>query len=242
MAAVPNTSATALFELKGAALTLAALVLRNTDLAALAEALDAQTIDAPGLFDRDPVAIDLAQVQDATEAIDFMQLCSLLRRHKMVPVAVKGGTAAQMAAAFEAGLVQAHDQAPLSPRPRAVAEPPPVPVPVPVPAMIVSRPLRSGQQVVARGGDLVVLAVVSYGAEVIADGSIHVYAPLRGRAVAGARGDTRARIFSTCMEPQLIAIAGTYRTIDTDLPADVRGKAAQARLDGEQLVLEALKS
>jgi len=108
--------------------------------------------------------------------------------------------------------------------------------------MIVSRPLRSGQQVVARGGDLVVLAVVSYGAEVIADGSIHVYAPLRGRAVAGARGDTRARIFSTCMEPQLISIAGTYRTIDTDLPADVRGKAAQARLDGEQLVLEALKS
>jgi septum site-determining protein MinC len=236
MAAVPNTSATALFELKGAALTLAALVLRNTDLAALAEALDAQTTDAPGLFDRDPVAIDLSQVQDATEAIDFTQLCSLLRRHKMVPVAVKGGTPGQMAAAFEAGLVQAHEQATPPPRPRA--EPPPAPVP----AMIVSRPLRSGQQVVARGGDLVVLAVVSYGAEVIADGSIHVYAPLRGRAVAGARGDTRARIFSTCMEPQLISIAGTYRTIDTDLPADVRGKAAQARLDGEQLVLEALKS
>lgn len=240
MAAVPNISPPALFELKGAALTLAALVLQNTDLAALAEALEAQTTDAPGLFDRDPVAIDLSQVQDATQAIDFTQLCSLLRRHKMVPVAVKGGTPEQRAAAFEAGLVEAHDHAPPHPRPRP-AEAPAAP-PAPVPTMIVSRPLRSGQQVVARGGDLVVLAVVSYGAEVIADGSIHVYAPLRGRAVAGARGDTRARIFSTCMEPQLIAIAGTYRTIDTDLPADVRGKAAQARLDGEQLVLEALKS
>jgi septum site-determining protein MinC len=239
MAAVPNTSAPALFELKGAALTLAALVLRHTDLARLAEALEAQTTDVPGLFDRDPVAIDLSPVQEATEAIDFAQLCALLRRHKMVPVAVKGGSAAQMAAAFEAGLVEAHDHAAPPARPR-VAEPPPAPAAVPT--MIVSRPLRSGQQVVARGGDLVVLAVVSYGAEVIADGSIHVYAPLRGRAVAGARGDTRARIFSTCMEPQLIAIAGTYRTIDTDLPADVLGKPAQARLDGEQLVVEALKS
>ncbi len=240
MAAVPNTGQPALFALRGAALTLAALVLRHTDLAALSEALDAQTLDAPGLFDRDPVAIDLSQVQDATEPIDFAELCSLLRRHKMVPVAVKGGTPAQMAAAFDAGLVQAHEQATPPPRPRPAAEPPSPALQAPT--MIVSRPLRSGQQVVARGGDLVVLAVVSYGAEVIADGSIHVYAPLRGRAVAGARGDTRARIFSTCMEPQLISIAGTYRTIDTDLPADVRGKPAQARLDGEQLVLEALKS
>lgn len=243
MVAVPNTSTPALFELKGAALTLAALVLRNTDMAVLAEALEAQTTDVPGLFNRDPVAIDLSPVQDATEAIDFAQLCALLRRHKMVPVAVKGGSAAQMAAAFEAGLVEAHDHATPPARPRMAEPPPAAAAALPTtPTMIVSRPLRSGQQVVARGGDLVVLAVVSYGAEVIADGSIHVYAPLRGRAVAGARGDTRARIFSTCMEPQLIAIAGTYRTIDTDLPADVRGKPAQARLDGEKLVIEALKS
>jgi septum site-determining protein MinC len=86
-----------------------------------------------------------------------------------------------------------------------------------------------------------VLAVVSYGAEVIADGSIHVYAPLRGRAIAGARGDTAARIFSTCMEPQLVAIAGTYRTTDTALPADVQGKPAQVRLAGGTLAIEALK-
>jgi septum site-determining protein MinC len=82
---------------------------------------------------------------------------------------------------------------------------------------------------------------VSFGAEVIADGSIHVYAPLRGRAVAGARGDASARIFSTCMEPQLVSVAGIYRTTETALPADVQGRPAQVRLAGEKLVIEALK-
>ena len=108
------------------------------------------------------------------------------------------------------------------------------------PAMVVDKPLRSGQRVYARGGDLVVLAVVSFGAEVIADGSIHVYAPLRGRAIAGARGDTKARIFSTCLEPQLVSIAGIYRTTETPLPDAVRGRPAQVRLDGEKIIVEPL--
>ena len=107
--------------------------------------------------------------------------------------------------------------------------------------MIIDRPLRSGQQIYAKGCDLVVLAVVNVGAEVIADGNIHVYAPLRGRAIAGARGNASARIFSTNMEPQLVSIAGTYRTTETALPADVLGKPAQVRLDGEKLVFEPLK-
>jgi septum site-determining protein MinC len=118
-------------------------------------------------------------------------------------------------------------------------------VQVPAPAaatLIIERPLRSGQQVYARGGDLVVLGVVNFGAEVIADGSIHVYAPLRGRAIAGARGNVAARIFSTCMQPQLIAIAGTYRTVETALPDDVHGRPAQVRLEGESIVVEPLES
>jgi len=117
----------------------------------------------------------------------------------------------------------------------------PAPVPPSPSTLVVDKPLRSGQQVYARGGDLVVLAVVNFGAEVIADGSIHVYAPLRGRAIAGARGNTDARIFSTCMEPQLVSIAGIYRTTDTALPADVAAKPAQVRLDGEKLLVEPLK-
>jgi septum site-determining protein MinC len=111
-----------------------------------------------------------------------------------------------------------------------------------VPTRVIQKPLRSGQQVYAKGGDLVVLAVVNVGAEVIADGHIHVYAPLRGRAIAGARGNTEARIFASRMEPQLLSIAGIYRTTESELPADVLGKAAQVRLDGERLVIEALET
>ena len=84
------------------------------------------------------------------------------------------------------------------------------------------------------------LAIVNAGAEVIADGSIHIYAPLRGRALAGVRGDQAARIFCTCMEPELISIAGIYRTVETALPDDVQGKPAQVRLDGEKLIVEPL--
>jgi len=105
-------------------------------------------------------------------------------------------------------------------------------------AVIVDRPLRSGQRVYAKGTDIVVLDMVSYGAEVIADGNVHVYAPLRGRAVAGASGNTSARIFSTCMEAQLLSIAGIYRTIETDLPKEVAGKAAKVRLEGEKIIIE----
>lgn len=110
------------------------------------------------------------------------------------------------------------------------------------PTRVIDRPLRSGQRVYARGGDLVVLGLVSHGAEVIADGNIHIYGPLRGRAIAGANGDAAARIFAAAMEPELISIAGTYRTTDKPLAADVLGKPAQVRLDGDRMLIEPLKS
>jgi septum site-determining protein MinC len=252
------SSAPSAFELKSAALTLVAVVLKTVDLALLSQALDERFADAPEVFDNDPVAIDLSHVRDASDPIDFVVLIHLLRGHKMLPVAVKAGSSQQMEDALAAGLAEAHGSgppaAPPAPRERAVATPIPAmaaPEPVAVvaeappasrPALIVDKPLRSGQRVYAKGADLIVLAVVSFGAEVIADGNIHVYAPLRGRALAGALGDTEARIFTTCMEPQLVSIAGIYRTTETELPPDVLGKPAQVRLDGEKLVVEALKS
>jgi septum site-determining protein MinC len=96
--------------------------------------------------------------------------------------------------------------------------------------LFLTRPLRSGQQIYARGGDLIVLAAVNSGAEVIADGHIHIYAPLHGRALAGASGDTEARIFSTRFDAQLVSIAGLYRTFDSGVPADLAGKTVQVRL------------
>ncbi|MEF8734237.1 MAG: septum site-determining protein MinC [Candidatus Accumulibacter meliphilus] len=96
--------------------------------------------------------------------------------------------------------------------------------------LFLTRPLRSGQQIYARGGDLIVLAAVNSGAEVIADGHIHIYAPLHGRALAGASGDTEARIFSTRFDAQLVSIAGLYRTFDSGVPADLAGQTVQVRL------------
>lgn len=242
MVVARQTNTSPIFELKSAALTLVAVLLKTTDLELLALALEARFADAPELFDQDPVAIDLSLLREADEAIDFGALVTLLRRYKMQPIAAKAGSAAQMDAALAAGLTEAHGPAQPSPPAPAAALAVAVETPAaPRTALIVDKPLRSGQRVYAKGGDLIVLAVVSFGAEVIADGNIHVYAPLRGRALAGALGDTSARIFTTCMEAQLLSIAGIYRTTETELPAAVLGKTAQVRLDGERLVVEALK-
>ena len=101
--------------------------------------------------------------------------------------------------------------------------------------MVVTGPLRSGQRVYARQSDLIVMGVVSRGAEVIADGNIHVYGPLRGKAMAGARGDAKARIFSTSLDAELVAVAGIYRVMDTELPEPVRQKPAMVYLDQDAL-------
>ncbi|MFP6558329.1 septum site-determining protein MinC [Paraburkholderia sp. B3] len=109
------------------------------------------------------------------------------------------------------------------------------------PTLVVDRPLRSGQRIYAKG-DLVVLGLVSNGAEVIAEGNIHIYAPLRGRALAGVHGNHDARIFCTCLEAELISIAGIYRTTEVPLPGEVAGKPVQIRLDDEEkLLIEPLR-
>jgi len=243
MAVATPAKNTPLLELKSASLTLVAVVLRSTDLAVLAQDLLEREAATPGLFDKDPVAVDLRRVRDSVEPIDFVALIALLRSHNLVPVAARGGNAEQMAAAAAAGLAEAPDvprtearEATLPLLTESVRE---VQLPPP-PVMLVDKPLRSGQQVYARGGDLVVLSLVSDGAEVIADGHIHVYAPLRGRALAGAKGDTAARIYTTCMQAQLLSIAGVYRTGEAALPPALLGKAAQVRLSDEQILVEAL--
>ena len=245
MSSAPAGHQRACFDLKSATLPLIAVVLKTGDLSALASELKARFGDTPDFFDQDPVVINLAQLPEDAGAIDFNRLNTLLRTYRMRPIAVHGGTSAQLGAAAAAGLVETPDIA--HTLPLAAAEPAAaVPVEAVVaPALaagtlVIDKPLRSGQQIYARGADLVVLAVVNFGAEVIADGNIHVYGPLRGRAIAGARGNTEARIFSTCLEAQLISIAGTYRTSEIAMPAEVLGKAAQVRLVGEKLVMEPL--
>jgi septum site-determining protein MinC len=192
---------------------------------------------------------------DGPAPVDLGAIVALLRASQLQPVAVAGATPDELALAHELGLADAADEpaaeraaaAPSSETVREVVREITVEKIIekpgaPAPTLIVDKPLRSGQQVYAKGGDLVVLAVVSHGAEVIADGSIHIYAPLRGKAIAGARGDTSARIYTRSLEAELLAIAGIYRTAENPLPADVAGKPAQVYLEGEKLLLQPLPS
>lgn len=235
--------APATFEIKSAHLPLVALLLKSHDLRQLADELQARFGDIPEFFDHDPLLIDLTPLGGEGD-VDFAGLLALLQPYRVRPIAVQGGSDAQHAAALQAGLVHAPDA--LAPAPsRREQEPQPVvqavqPPAAPAPALVVDRPLRSGQQVYARGRDLVVMSMVNPGAEVIADGHIHVYAPLRGKAIAGARGDAQARIFTLCLEPELVSIAGVYRTSEHPLPDTLRGKPAQVRLVADKLLMEPL--
>ena len=265
----------ATFEIKSANLPLVALLLQSTDLAALQRELALRFGDIPDFFDQDALVIDLSPLQPGLDSTapepDFPALLRLLRTYRLNPIAVKGGSSTQMAAALSAGLMPTPDAymmggkakkpakstsgdagpapaatlpTPASPPTKAPATATALPAPGQLSALIVDKPLRSGQQVYARGRDLVVLAMVSAGAEVIADGHIHVYAPLRGKAIAGARGNTDARIFALALEAQLLSIAGVYRTGENPLPDNVQGKPAQVRLvttaDGDKLMMDAM--
>lgn len=244
MSAANPGNASALFDFKSATLSLEAFLLRTASLSALEQALQERFGSNPNLFNGEPVVIDLTHLASLDLQVNFPELIALLARFKLKAIAVRGGTVAQTHSAQEAGLIEAPESHAHAPRVetivqevvREVIREVPVEVHTAHPTLIIDKPLRSGQQVYAKGGDLVVLAAVNHGAEVIADGSIHVYAPLRGKAIAGAKGNTSARIFALSMEPELLSIAGTYRTAENPLPDDVTGHAAQIRLEGERLV------
>jgi septum site-determining protein MinC len=209
--------------------------------------------ESPDFFDHDPLVLDFSHLDTATPLQDIVPLLKTLRSCNLVPMAVRGANTQWMTYALTLGLVEAELEVHRPRPPVQVAELQPVKElvheiirEVPGPGtLVVDKPLRSGQKIYARGSDLVVLAMVNQGAEVVADGNIHVYAPLRGKAMAGASGNVNARIFSLALEPELISIAGIYRTSENPLAPEVHGKPAQVRLsnDGQdKLLIEALKS
>ena len=254
------------FKIKSAHLQLVALMIKTADWDVLAADLAAKfgaDSESPDFFDHDALVLDFSQLDADLPVQDMAPLLTVLRACRLVPVAVRGANANWTEAARAFGLVDAPMDAP---RLAPVSTPSTIPTLTEVASpevvfqdvyhevirevagpgtMVIDKPLRSGQKIYARGSDLVVLAMVNQGAEVVADGNIHVYAPLRGKAMAGASGNVNARIFSTCLEPELISIAGIYRTSENALPEAVRGKAAQVRLsnDGQdKLLIEALKT
>jgi septum site-determining protein MinC len=236
------------FEIKSASLPLVSFVLKSADITLIAQDLQTRLGDTPDFFDNDPVLVDLQHLDDQAGPLDLPALLQLLRSFRMNPVALRPNNAAHEAAATLAGLFLTSEARtlPATPTTHEVVREVEVirevvrEVAASSTAMVIDKPLRSGQHVYAKGRDLVVLAMVNPGAEIMADGHIHVYAPLRGKAIAGAKGDTSARIFTHSLEAELLSIAGVYRTSDAPLPKEVAGKAAQVWLVGDKLVMLAL--
>jgi septum site-determining protein MinC len=228
-----------------------AALLGDTDQEKLSSALAQITGGTPDYFEDEFTVIDLANLlpPPAPGSIDWSELIALFKSHRLNPVAVRNAPAALEDEIRAQGLsIDGMEQArtfELTPPPSPPkAEPEPAPV-VSAPAnataqstattMIIDTPVRSGQRIYARGSDLVVMATVNAGAEIIADGSIHVYAPLRGRALAGASGNGEARIIATAMQAELVSIAGVYRTFENGWPNELAGKPVQVLLKDERL-------
>jgi septum site-determining protein MinC len=232
--AAPDTAA-APFQIRGTSFTLLALKLADPGapdfFARLAETLAL----APGFYSKAPIILDLSALT-ATKPIEMTGFCAGLRDLGLVPVGIQGATAAWEAAATDAGLAvfpagRAAEAQTVRGRAKPLAGPPK--------ARLVTEPVRSGQQVYAAEGDLIVTAAVSRGAELLAEGNIHVYGPLRGRAVAGLGGDRSVRIFCRHLDADLVSIGGFYM-VSEQMDQGLIGKPVQIRLIEERLVFETL--
>ena len=256
-AKTPSDPAAPAFQLRGGAYTLLVLRLNDPKDPVLFQALADKIAQAPNFFRHAPVVIDLQNLVDAPP-FNMAELGRRLRQHQLVPIGVQNGNEEQNRAAVNAGwsLFPEGRQAPLrenAPAPRPASDVPASPTVTaaveaakaeasqaagqPSPARLVTQPVRSGRQVYAHGGDLVVMASIGAGAELLADGHIHVYGALRGRALAGVSGDAEARIFCRSLEAELVSIAG-YWCVRDNIPEALIGKPVQIFLDGDRIAIE----
>jgi len=222
------------FKLKGSRVTITILELYEYDYATFNQQLAETVRNAPDFFQQTPVILSLERCKD-TGAIDFIEIGDLCREYGLVPVAIRGGSDDQLLSANVAGLP--HLPINIAKPPKAAENKPEAkPETAITENLLITTPIRSGQQVYAKGGDLIIIAPVSAGAEVLADGNIHIYGPLRGRALAGVSGNKSARIFCQSLEAELISIAGSYQ-VNEDLQNENWKKNIQAQLVGEQLIV-----
>lgn len=258
MAAVAPGSFEQAGELKIGQVGIANLRVRTLDVAKLAAEMQERVQRAPKLFERAAVVIDFGGLSACPDADTTRRLLEALHACGVLPVALAYGTSEierlseavnlPLLAKFRAQYERETDSArpAAAPEPAAVPAAPPAATPAPTApraesiGLVHTTPIRSGQQVYAQGRDLVVAATVGAGAEVIADGSVHIYGALRGRALAGALGETRARIFCREFHAELVSIAGHFKVLE-ELPPALRGRPVQVRLDGEALLIEPLE-
>jgi septum site-determining protein MinC len=233
-------------EIKISTVVAISTILHSADPLAIDAALKQMTGGVSDFFEDEFAVIDVTAIADSAVHIEWQALVDLLKKYRLNAVAVRGASPA-MADAIRArglsiddggGAVKPRGEAQAASAPAAAPTPAPAPAPsapAVVGAMIVDTPVRAGQRIYARGCDLIITAAVNNGAEVIADGSIHVYATLNGRALAGASGNAEARIFAQSMQPELVSIAGVYRTFDEGFPPEMARQPAQIRLVGDRI-------
>ncbi len=244
--ATRTTAGTPAFEIKGSALTLMVLHLLEADTAAACIQLREKFAKASGFFKNAPLLIDLSEVQKAGEPLELESLVDTLRGLGLVPVGVRGGSEDQNRLALRSGLgllpsSRTERSAPeTAPETACETEAEPAQTAPPGGTKVITQPIRSGQRVVANG-DLIVLASVNSGAEILATGNIHVYGALRGRAFAGAQGDTGARVFCLQFNPDLVAVAGEY-LVNDELDTFHIGKTTLVSLRDDRLLIEPIGS
>lgn len=222
------------------------LVLYSNDLEKIGQRLQEKIASAPGFFRNSPVLFDLSGLNENDSRIDVEALILLLRKLSLFPVGIRGGDVSQEKQALElsvptdsgrsrndALLPDVHKTDEVLPETRAVTR-----EAVRTPAMMITQPVRSGQRIYA-SGDLVIMTQVSAGAEIMAEGNIHVYNTMRGRALAGVQGDTAARFFSLDLQAELVSVAGIYKTSE-DLKDTPRKKPVQVYLRDQALIVEEL--
>ncbi|MYM69354.1 septum site-determining protein MinC [Pseudoduganella sp. FT55W] len=235
-------------EIKISTVVAVSAILATADSIALDAALAEMTGGTADFFEDDLTVIDVAALPAGCDPIDWGSLIALLKKYRLNPVAVRNAPPEMAAEIAAHGLTLEPANAKREEEPAPKPAPAPAPVAVaaaqaqpPAPAsngtdvMIIDTPVRAGQRIYARGCDLVVTAVVNNGAEIIADGSIHVYNTLNGRALAGASGNAQARIFALNMAPELVSIAGVYRTFEDGFPTEYARSPTQIRLVGDRI-------
>ena len=225
------------FEIKSGAVNLPVLKLFTSDVGKLSSQLRLKVSQAPDFFRNAPMAIDLHNLVDLNSEIDFVALVRAMRHCGLVPVGFCGGFEKHHQAAQAAGLSSltlARQEPPQQPQ---TAPTKPKVLPEEVHSRIVEQPVRSGQRIYVPGGDLVVMSQVSAGAEIMADGNIHVYGTLRGRALAGVQGNLDCRIFCHDLQAELVAVGGHYR-ISENIDDSLRGVPVQIYLQDQSLIIE----
>ena len=224
------------FQLKGSMLAITVLEVVRNDLDCLDEQLAAKVEQAPDFFNNTPLVLALDKLPADDADVDLAALIALCRKHGLRTLAVRAAQPAYISAAERLDMPVLPPSGARERKVDLASKAPAKPAePVYRPTRVVTTPIRGGQQVYAQGGDLIVLAAVSPGAELLADGNIHVYGPLRGRALAGIKGDANARIFCQQLAAEMVSIAGQYKVAEDLRREPLWAEAVQIRLAGDVL-------